>query len=130
MEGFSILHLNIRSIKNLFKTFKNFLSTLNFNFSIILFSETWLDETDTENSNYKLPGYYSIHQIRNNRKGGGVAVYIKKVLNFKIKYDLSINCKDVESLCVELLFENRRNTLINVLYRPPNDQNSRKAQVF
>ena len=81
-----------------------------------------LDETNNENSNYELPGYYSIHQIRNNRKRGGVTVYIKKVLNFKIKDDFSINCKDVESLCIELLFENKRNTLINALYRPPNDQ--------
>ena len=55
-----------------------------------------------ENSNYELPGYYSIHQIRNIRKGGGVSIYIKKVLNFKIKDDLSINCKDVASLCIEL----------------------------
>ena len=43
-------------------------------------------------------------------------------MNFKIKDDLSINCKDVASLCIELLFENKRNTLINVLYRPPNGQ--------
>ena len=43
-------------------------------------------------------------------------------MNFKIKDDLSINCKDVESLCIELLFENKRNTLINFLYRPPNGQ--------
>ena len=28
----------------------------------------------------------------------------------------------MESLCTELLFENKRNTLINVLYRPSNDQ--------
>ena len=71
-ESLSILHLNIRSIKKNFETFKNFLSTLNYNFSIICFSETWLDETNTENSNYELPGYYSIHQIRNNCKGGRV----------------------------------------------------------
>ena len=101
---------------------KNFLSILKFNFSIICFSETCFDETNTENSNYELPGYYSIHQIRNNRKGGGVSIYIKKELNFKVKDDLSINCKDVESPCVKLLFENKHNTLINVLYRPPNGQ--------
>ena len=41
-----------------------------------------------ENSNYELPGYYSIHQIRNIRKGGGVSIYIKKVLIFKIKDDI------------------------------------------
>ena len=43
-------------------------------------------------------------------------------MDFKVKDDLSINCKDVESLCVEILFENKCNTLINILYRPPNGQ--------
>ena len=75
-ESLSILHLNIRSIKKIFETFKNFLSTLNYNFSIICFSETWLEETNNENSSYELPGYYSTHQIRNNRKGGGISIYI------------------------------------------------------
>ena len=101
---------------------KNFLSTSNSNFSIICFSETWLDETNNENLNYELPVYDSIHQIRNNRKGDRVSIYVKKVLNFKIKDDLSISCKDGETLCIEHLFENKRNTLINVLYRPPNGQ--------
>ena len=75
-ESLSILHLNIRSIKKNFETFNNFLSTLNYNFSIICFSETWLEETNNENSSYELPGYYSTHQIRNNRKGGGISIYI------------------------------------------------------
>ena len=83
-ENLSILHLNM-SIKKSFETFKKISSTLNYNFSIICFSETWLDETNNENSNYELPSYYSIHQIRNNRKGGGASRYIKKALNFKIK---------------------------------------------
>ena len=41
----SILHLNIRSIKKNFENFKFFLSSLSFDFSIICFSETWLDES-------------------------------------------------------------------------------------
>ena len=77
-ESLSILLLNISSIKKNFETFKNFLSTVNYNFSIICFCETWLDETNHENSNYELPGYYSIYQIRNNCKGCGVSTYIKK----------------------------------------------------
>ena len=126
----SILHLNIRSINKNFDTFKNFSSTLNYNFSIICFSETWLDETNTKNSNYEPPGYYTIHLIRQNRKGCEVPIYTKKVLNFKIKDDLSINCKDVESLCIELLFENKSNTLINVLYRPPNGETESFAKIL
>ena len=40
----------------------------------------------------------------------------------KIRNDLSINCKDVESLGVELLHVKKKNTLFNVLYRPSNGQ--------
>ena len=129
-ESLSILHLNIRSIKKNFETFKKILSSLNYNFNIICFSETWLDEINNENSNYELPGYYSIHKIRNNHKGCGVSICIKKVLNLKIKDDLNINCKYVESLCIELLFENKRQTLINVLYRPPNGQTESFEKFF
>ena len=37
---FSILHLNIQSIKKTFEIFKTFLSSLDFTFSIICFPET------------------------------------------------------------------------------------------
>ena len=44
-KSISILHLNIRSLKKNFDSFKLFLSSLNFEFSIICFSETWLDDS-------------------------------------------------------------------------------------
>ena len=57
---FSILHLNIRSIKKKFKSFKTYFSALDFTFSIICFSETWCDDLD--NFIYDLPSYTSSHQ--------------------------------------------------------------------
>ena len=45
-DWFSILHLNIRSIKKDFENFKLFLSFLEFSFSVICFSEAWLDDLD------------------------------------------------------------------------------------
>ena len=36
------------------------------------------------------------------------------------KLCLSINSKDIEAISVELLYEKKRNTLFNVVYRPPN----------
>ena len=82
-----------------------FLSNLNFRFSIICFSETWLNDSNVDNSNYELPNYVSVHQIRNHYKGGGVSVYIHTNFEFKIRNDLSINSKDIESIGVELLYE-------------------------
>ena len=42
-DWFSILQLNIRSIKKNFENFKLFLSSLDFSFGVICFSETWFD---------------------------------------------------------------------------------------
>ena len=79
-----------------------------------------MNDSNIDNSNYELPNYVSVHQIRNHYKGGGVSVYIHKNFEFKIRSDLSINSKNIESIGVELLQEKRRNTLFNVVYRPPN----------
>ena len=85
---FSVLHLNIRSIKKNFENFKMFLNSINFTFSIICFSETWLDETNsTENSLYELPNYMSKHQVRSDRRGGGVSIYVHKTFTFKVRSD-------------------------------------------
>ena len=70
-EKVSVLHLSIRNINKHFQNFKIFLSNLNFSFSIIYFSETWLNDSNEDNSNYKLPNYVNVHQTRNHYKGEG-----------------------------------------------------------
>ena len=116
----SILHFNIRSIK---KNFKMSLNSINFTFSITCFSETWLDETNsTENSSYELPNYMSKHQVRSDRRGGGVSIYVHKTFDFKVRSNLSINNKGIESISVEISSNKKRNILVNILYRPPNGE--------
>ena len=100
---FSILHLNIRSIKKNFKSFKTYFSALDFTFSIICFSETWCDDLD--NFIYDLPSYTSSHQKRSDRKIGGVSVYVHNSLNFKTIPELSTNFRDIESLALEIISE-------------------------
>ena len=120
---FSILYLNIRSINKNFKNFKMFLNSIDFKFSIICFSETWLDETSsTENSLYELPNYMSKNQVRSDRRGGGVSTYVHKMFDFKVRSDLSINNKDIESISEEISSNKKRNTLVNILHRPPNGE--------
>ena len=41
LDQFSVLHLNIRSIRKNFENFKLFLNSINFTFSVICISETW-----------------------------------------------------------------------------------------
>ena len=84
--------------------------------------ETWWDDLATiQKSLFELPNYKSNHQARGDRKGAGVSIYVHKSLDFKIRPDLSINVY-IEPLTIEILSDNKRNTLVNALYRPPNGQ--------
>ena len=108
-DQFSVLYLNIRSIKKNFENFKLFLNSINFTFSVICLSETWWDDLATiEKSLYELPNYNSTHQARGDWKGGGVSIYIHKPLDFTVKPDLSINNNDIESLTTEILSNKKK----------------------
>ena len=89
-------HHQTKSIKKNFENFKMFLNSINFTFSIICFSETWLDETNsTENSLCELPNYMSKHQVRSDQRGGGVSIYVHNTFHFKGRFDISKNNKDI-----------------------------------
>ena len=119
-DSFSVLHLNIRSMNKDFKSFKEFYSKFNFKFSIVCFSETWVDEISfSKNSNCQLSGYQVLHQIRKNRKGGGVCVFVHENLSFKPREGLSINCDAIQSLYIEISSTKSKNIILNTFYRPP-----------
>ena len=123
LNQFSILHLKIRSIKTIFGNFKLFLNSINFTFSVICLSEIWWDDLAAiQKSLFEVSNYKSNHVARGDRKAGGVSIYVHKSLDFKIRPDLSINNVDIESLTIEILSDNKRNTFVNALYRPPNGQ--------
>ena len=92
---FSIVHLNIRSIKKNIENLKLLLTSIIFTFSVICFSEAWLDDLTLSGNNS---------------------------LNFKIRLALSISNNDIESLSAGIVSDKIRNTIINVLYRAPNGQ--------
>ena len=73
-----------------------------------------------EKSIPQLQNYKFIHQGRQqNKKGGGVLIFVRNSLNFKIKTDLNISNEDVESLAVEIINRTIKNIIVNLLYRPP-----------
>ena len=88
-----------------FESFKDFYLAIDFKFSIVCFSETWVDEISfNKNSNFQLSGYQVLHQTRKNHKGGGVCDFVHEILNFKLREDQSINCDAIQSLSTEILF--------------------------
>ena len=121
-EYFSILHLKVRIIKKP-RNFKSFLTSINFTYSVKCFSETCLDDlTLSWNASYKLPNYTSKPQVRHDRKDDDISIYVYNSLNFKIRPDLIISNNNIEWFSAEIVCDKVRNTIGNVLYRPPNGQ--------
>ena len=60
-----------------------------------------------------------VHQIRRSCKGGGIVIFILDSLFYKLRNYLCINCKDTESLSIEIPNNQTRNITFNVVYRPP-----------
>ena len=112
----SLFNLNIRSINNKMDHLKYFLDTLDFNFSIIGISETWLSELSPAPhlQNY---AFYS-QDRQSNKGGGGVGLFVRNDLNIKPRQDLSLPSK-FESIVIEIINPTKRNAIIGIIYRPP-----------
>ena len=86
--------------------------------TVIGISETKLDETIFDAESY-IEGY-SIVQCDRDRKGGGVACYIKHDICFSTKNILS---KNIEVIFVDLLLPRIKRISVDIVYRPPEDTN-------
>ena len=82
-----------------------------------------------QNSLLQLEGYIPVHQIRKSHKGGRIALFIHDSLLYKLHTDLSINYEDIESLSIEILNSQTRNTIFNHVYKP-SDGNLHVCKTF
>ena len=117
-QYFSLFHMNIRSTKaNLPKTVA-FAKCLQVRFSVLGFSETWLNEH--EKHLYNIPGYNQIDKCRSTEyysKGGGVSLFIDEGFVFREREDLCMGTDIWTSLFVEI--EMNVKILIGIISRPP-----------
>ena len=120
-NAFSLIHLNIRSIPKNMHEFELYLASLDINFTVLAFTETWFkDETCLL---YNLDGYSIESSHRAYRKGGGVALYLRDSLMYKLRHDLDIYDDVMESKFVEIQKGSigaTRDAIVGVIYRPPN----------
>ena len=130
-DSFSALHLNITSMNKNFESFKEFCSKINFKFSIVCFSETWVDDIPfSKNSNFQLSDYQVLHQTRKNCKGGGVCVFVHEKRSFKLREDLNINCDAIQSFSIKISNTKSKNIIFNTIYRPPNGDMKQRESYF
>ena len=117
----SMLHLNIRSIPKHFIDLTSYIDSLDFVFTIIAISETWLKPYHTD---YIIPDYSIEKYIRVNKRVGGVSLYVNSSLQYKLRNDLKIgyDSETINSVFVEIdknTSGTRRNLIIDCIYRPP-----------
>ena len=107
-------HLNIRSISKNLSSFENYLETIQYNFTMIGLTETWLNDTNYDL--YGLQGYNFVEQHRSSLCGG-VALCVMKHLNYLERPDLPLYDNDIASVFIEV---NKDKLHLHWrLYRPP-----------
>ena len=113
-RGFKMAFLNIlvSSLKKLDEI--NFSMTNKF-IDLIAFNETRLDPNITDNM-ISLDGYDVIRKDRS-RNSGGVFIYLRSSINYKIRKDLVP--PELEAVCVEIIKPHSKPFLVTTVYRPP-----------
>ena len=118
LDTFSLFHLNIRSINKHFEELQLLLDNpSNQSFSIIGLTETWLSHES--NQPFALNGYDFVVNNRQNRIGGGVALYVSHNYDYVIRDEINSMNDIVESLFIEISIPGNKNIIIGIIYRPP-----------
>lgn len=114
LNDLKCLYLNARSLKNKFLEFEA--AVINGSYDIVGITETWFGEEDGDE--YIIEGYKLFRRDRLNRRGGGVALYVKENLNVQEITEIGqvLSCEDI---WVRLIGEHETGLNIGVCYRPP-----------
>ena len=120
----SICHLNTESMTSTFDEFQ--LMVNESKFYIMTLSETWLKNDKYLLEYVSLPGYKFSYRNKDEKRDGGVDVYIKDCFTYKIRNDI-ISLKDsLRHLWVEVKGKNKKSHyLIGVVYQP-SSENAKK----
>ena len=117
-KSIQIISQNIRSITKNLRIFKENLETHELDPKIILFQETW--NCSGKKLIISLDGYIPYFQNRPEthpkKRGGGLGIFIKKELPFKLLD--GVNNPDIEIMSACTKINSRKVVIINV-YRPP-----------
>ena len=120
-NGFGGIHFNLRSAPKNLCHVEDYLDCLNFSFPFVAASETWLNDSNVDL--YELRGYQQENNYRKNRRGGGVSIFIKEGIEYKLRPDLDIYNDDIETIFIEIegkCVNSSKSQIVGCIYRPPN----------
>ena len=109
----NIVHVNIQSLLPKL----DILETEMQYYDIVVLTETWLSQ-NTTNYDVSIPNFDPPYRKdREDRLGGGVAIYIKS--GIALHKQMNLIDGDIEALCVEMIVRGHK-FLLAGFYRPPN----------
>ena len=116
----SFFHLNCRGLSSNWEHFIELINSLHtntFQFDIIGVSECYKHENDIR---IHINGYHEIlSRNRNEGRKGGVGLFIKNNIQFKVREDISVFIPHVfESLFVEIELDSNKKQIVGIVYRP------------
>ena len=122
----SICHLNTQSMTSAFDEFQFMVNESKLD--IITLSETWLKNDKHLLEYVSLPGYKFSCRNRDEKRGGGLGVYIKDSITYKFRNDIISLDDSLEHLWVDVKGKNKKSPyLIGVVYQP-SSENAKKIE--
>jgi hypothetical protein len=129
---YKVLHLNIQGLNAKFEDFKCLLSQLmdvHIHLDAILLCETFLNDQNAYL--YAIPGYTFMYHNRQTMTKGGVAMYIRNTIKFKLREDLGCFYEgEFESICIETCGGKETSSIIGEIYRIPNTNAQESLQRY
>jgi endonuclease/exonuclease/phosphatase (EEP) superfamily protein YafD len=121
LKNFSMLSINIQSLSAKFNEFRDLLSHFDNSAcspDIVFIQETWkIFDAD----HFSIHNYSPLQFIcRDNRQGGGVGLYFKNGLQYKIIKEKSLFLDFIiETIVAEVILPNNKKMAVVSIYRPP-----------
>ena len=112
-RGFKMALLNIASLPKHVEELR--ISKLFSNLDLFALNETRLDNTISDGL-VNISGYDIVRKDRS-RRGGGVCIYLRTSINYKIRNDLVP--EGIEAVCLEICKPNSKSFIVASVYRPP-----------
>ena len=113
-RGFKMAFLNIVTLPSKIDEIRH--SMCSKNIDLIAFNETRLDLSISDGLIH-LDGYEVIRKDRS-RNGGGVCIYLRSSINYKIRSDLIP--PELEAVCLEITKPQSKPFIVTTIYPPPN----------
>ena len=121
-KTFPVLHLNVRTLNQNFKSIEELLSTIIFKFKVIWWlKKTWYTGDPRNAPLFNLDNYTSVNQFRKHGRGVGTCVFIPNfTILWRLNYDrdLGRNSSDIVSLVIEMINKKSNENLFNKMKNP------------